>query len=274
VQVVALDAAHPENSFTYVTGADGCLYVPQLTAPSTLNVTISKDGYVSSTPTGTQATVQLDPESLSKPTFLYAPSAGIEWTGALAEYPVPSGMPVTWSINQTGSPTLVGAVGTTVTGLWPTTSGFTAWAGDCTDADPQEYAALRPSFNLVGGEARRTELDLRPVRLRKLTPGAEVTVEHVGGGAGCTTTPFAAGTANDDGVLRVGLPNGSWSFTVTDGELSETIALPEPLAPPAEGQEEQVTIVPFTVFEPEPEPTETPTEFPTESPTPSPEPSP
>jgi hypothetical protein len=72
----------------------------------------------------------------------------------------------------------------------------------------------------------------------------------------------------------VGLPNGSWSFTVTDGELSETIALPEPLAPPAEGQEEQVTIVPFTVFEPEPEPTETPTEFPTESPTPSPEPSP
>ena len=270
VRVSAIDAAHPNNSFTYLTGADGCLYVPQLTAPSTLTVTISKDGYVSSTPTGTQATVQLDPESLSKPTFLYAPAAGIEWAGSLTEYPIPGGLPVTWGINETGAPFEVGAVGTPITGRWPTTSGFTAWAGDCADADPQVYEASRQSFDLVAGTIARTELGLRPVRLRKLAPGAEVTVQHVGGGAGCTTSAFEIGPANEDGVLRIGLPNGRWAFTATDGDITETIELPEPLAPPAAGAEEAVTIVPFTAFEPEPSPSASPTE--TVSPTPAPSP--
>lgn len=271
VQVTAIDATHPSNSFTYITGADGCLYVPGLTAPSTLTLTISKSGYVSATATGTQATVQLDPESLSKPTFQYAPAGGIDFTGALADFPLAAGIPVTWQVNQTGAPIEVGAVGTPVVGRWPAPTGFTAWAGDCADADPQQYGAARDSYPFVAGEQTRAELSVRPVRLRELTPGATVRARHLGGGAGCTDGPFDVGAANDEGVLRFGLPNGSWEVEATDGELTETITLPD-LEPPAAGAEEEVAVVPFTVFVPPPTPEPSGSASPSASPSPSPEP--
>lgn len=265
VQVTAIDAARPANSFTYITGADGCLYVPLLTAPSTLAITISKAGHVSSTATGTQTTVQLDPDSLSKPTFLYAPAAAIDFVGGVPDFPLPVGIPVTWQVNETGAPIETAVVGTPVTNRWPTTAGFTAWAGDCTDADPQGYSAARGAYAFVAGDQARAELTARPVRLRDLTPGATVRVRHVGGGAGCTQGPFAVGDANEDGVLRFSLPNGSWEVTATDEGVTETIALPD-LVPPAPGEDDVVTVLPFTAFVPPESASPTPT--PSPSPTP------
>lgn len=242
--VASLDAMHPENSFTYVTGPDGCLYIPGLTAGGDIDITVSKDGFVSSTPTGAQGSSSLDVGSLARPTFLLAPAARIEWVSDLADFPLPAGLPVVWQVNETGAVTGSGSVGTPVTGQWPTTSGFSGWAGSCPAADPAGYSAARPSFDFVAGSTTAAALDVRPVRLEGLAPGAQVTVVPQGG---CAAPPLAVGAANAAGVLRVGLPNGAWSFTATASGQSETVATPAPLTPPAPGADDVVTVIPFTL---------------------------
>ena len=54
---------------------------------------------------------------------------------------------------------------------------------------------------------------------------------------------MTCGRSNDKGILRVGLPNGDWTFTA----LTETQGLEAPLAPPAAGAEEPITVVNFTL---------------------------
>jgi type II secretory pathway pseudopilin PulG len=270
VTVTALDAQHPENSFTYVTGADGCLYIPGLTAGGDIDVVVTKAGYVSSTPTGSQGTSSLDASSLAKPTFLLAPAAGVAWASRLTDFPLASGTPVTWLVNETGAVVETGAVGTAVTGRWPTTSGFTAWAGACADADPEESGAARPSFDFVAGGTTAAGLDVRPVRIEGLPPGTEVTARHA---AGCSTPDLVVGVAGADGAVQAGLPNGDWEFRATAEGLSETVLLENPLAPPAAGVDETVALVPFTLAA-QLAPTPSPSPSGTESPSPSPSGSP
>jgi hypothetical protein len=241
VTITAVDTTYPQNSFTHLTGADGCLFVPQLKAPSTLNITISKPGYVSSTPTGTTAAVPLDKDSIAKPPFLYAPAAAIDFAGSLTEYPLATGVPVTWQVDVTGSTVHVGAIGTAVTGEWPSPSGFTAWAGDCADADPEVYGAARQPFDFVPGDQVQAVLDVRPVKLRGLPADTVVKVKHVGG-TGCTTSLFTVGTTNAKGILKLSLPNGTWQATAA-GE-TQPLGL---LAPPPSGSTESVTLVSFTL---------------------------
>lgn len=254
VTVTADDPLRPENSFTYLTGADGCLYIPGLTAGGDLDITVSKEGYVSATPTGYQGTSALDAGSLAKPTFLLAPAAGISFTGALADYALPLGTPVTWQVNETGAVVEVGATGTPIVGQWPTTSGFTAWAGECPDADPVAYGQAAQSFDFIPGGSTQAALSVRPVDVTGLPPGVEVTARHVGS---CDAPTLQAGVSSEEGTLLVGLPNGLWEFTAqveteVDGApltLSETVTLPEPLAPPSEGQGEVPVLVEFTLAE-------------------------
>lgn len=270
VTVDSLDPYNPENSFTYVTGDDGCLYIPGLTAGGDIDIEVSRDGYVSSTPTGTQGTSSLDVGSLAKPTFSLAPAAGIEWTSALAGFPLASGTPVTWRVNETGAVAEEGSLGTAVTGQWPTLSGFSAWAGSCPDADPEEYAAARSSYDFSAGETVVAALEVRPVRISGLPEGVEVTAQHVGG---CATPDLVIGSSDDEGVVQAGLPNGDWRFTAEAEGLTETVALDNPLAPPAEGEEDAVTLVEFTLAEqlapsPSPSPSGSDSSLPSGSPSP------
>ncbi|MCX6431421.1 MAG: prepilin-type N-terminal cleavage/methylation domain-containing protein [Actinobacteria bacterium] len=263
VTITAVDTAHPTNSFIHITGDDGCLFIPQLTAPSSLHVTISKSGYVSSSPTGTTATVPLDQDSLAKPSFQYAAAAGIAFAGSLADFPLVAGMPVQWQVSETGATLHTGAVGTTVAGQWPTLSGFAAWPGDCADADPQVYASARQAFDFIPGDQVAAALTVRPVKLRGLPADTPVTVKHKGG-TGCTTTAIPIGRSNANGILRVGLPNGDWTFTA----LTETQPLVAPLAPPAAGAEEPITVVSFTLANLDASPSPSPSGSPSPSPTP------
>lgn len=268
VTVSSLDSTNPENSFTYVTGSDGCLYIPGLTAGGDIDITVTKDGHVSSTPTGNQGTSSLDVGNLAKPTFLLAPGAAIEWTGDLADFPLVAGTPVVWKVNETGAVEEDGAVGTAITGQWPTLSGFTAWAGECPDADPEVYSSVRPSFDFTAGGTVTAALAVRPVRITGLPAGTEVTAQHVGG---CTTADLVVGVANANGVVRAGLPNGDWRFTAEAEELSETVGLDAPLAPPAAGVDDAVTVVEFTLQEQlNPSPSPSPTDSATPSASPSP----
>lgn len=244
VSVTSLDAMHPENSFTYLTGDDGCLYVPGLTAGGDIDITVSKSGYVSSTPTGNLGSASLDVGSLAKPTFLLAPAARVEWSSDLPDFPLAAGTPVVWRLNETGAVTATGAVGTAVTGQWPTISGFTAWPGACPEADPEASSAARPSFDFIAGGTTSAALDVRPVRIEGLPPGVSVTARSVGS---CVTPDLVVGVANENGVVRAGLPSGTWRFVATAQGTTETVDLAGPLAPPAVGSEEVVTDVVFTL---------------------------
>ena len=233
VQVVARDVAHPENSFIYTTGDDGCLFVPGLTAPAMLELTAAKSGYVSSTPTGTQAAAQLDPDNLSRSTFRLAQAAAIVFEPEFPEYPLPDGLPVIWQLNETGAVVNADMLGTMVADLWPSTTGFTAWLGDCSDADPQVHGRQRQSFDLRAGATTRAGLAAQPIEFLGLIEGVSVSARHVGGG--CGAGPLSMGTANKKGILRGALPFGSWIFTATDGTYSEE-SLPTLLMPPGQGQ--------------------------------------
>ena len=266
IQVTGLDSAHPTNSFSYTVGVDGCLYVPQLTPTGSLVVSVtspSSPHYVAQTPTGTSTTVPITAGSLARPTFLFAPAADITFDGTLADYPVAPGTPVTWSLNQTGASVQAAAVGTPVTGLWPATTGFHAWLGDCADADPQDYSAVPQSFALVAAGTTNAELDARPVKIRGLPANTHVTARHVGTGVGCTVTNLDLGPSDSHGIVRTGLPNGSWSFTAA----GQTQQLTQPLTPPAAGVQEQPTVVNFTLANLD-QPTASPTPTPTPTGTP------
>jgi prepilin-type N-terminal cleavage/methylation domain-containing protein len=266
VVVRGVDTTHPTNAFTYTTGDDGCIFVPGLTPSASLVVTISRSGappFVSMTPTGTSQTVAISASSLAKPTFYFAQSSGITFDGDRPEYPLVTGFPVSWKLNETGASVQAGTIGQSVSGQWPSTAGFTAWAGDCADADPEVYASTRQTFGFVPGTDTGVVLDVRPVKLRGITADTAVTATHVGGGAGCTSTPLPLGRTDSKGILKVGLPNGTWQITA--GPQSQQIG---PLAP---GGEDPTTVVNFTLANLDaPSPSPTPTESSTASPSPSP----
>jgi prepilin-type N-terminal cleavage/methylation domain-containing protein len=277
VTIALADAAHPQNVRTYVTGVDGCIYLPDLVPTANLAVTVSHAGpppHVPSTPTGTQQTVQITEGGLARPTFSYAPAASIVFAGRDEEFPLPGDLPVSWQINSTGEAVQESALGATVTGLWPETGGFTAWAGTCSDADPAALSATRQAFGLVGGGSTTARLASGPVRLRGLPADTPVTAEYVGPDGACALTSIALGRSNDKGILKVGLPYGDWRFVAED----ETVRLDEPLVPAADGTPPEPVTVAFTLADldnpsPSPSPSEGPSESPSESGEASPEPS-
>jgi prepilin-type N-terminal cleavage/methylation domain-containing protein len=268
VVIRGVDTTHPTNGFTYTTGDDGCIFVPGLTPSTSLVVSISRGGspaYVSMTPTGTSQTVSISASSLARPTFYYAPAAGITFGGDRPEFPLLAGFPVSWKLNDTGASVNRSAVGQTVSNLWPSTAGFTAWAGDCPDADPTAYGGTRQPFDLVAGADVATVLDVRPVKLRGITADTAVTAKHVGGGTGCTDTAIPLGKTDAKGILKIGLPNGTWQFTAKT-ETQE--------AGPLAAGDEETTVVNFTLADldnpsPSPSPTGTGTETATATPTPT-----
>lgn len=261
ITVTGLDSAHPTNSFSYTVGADGCLYVPQLIPTGSLVVSVTgpiSPDYVAPTPTGATTTVPITAGSLARPTFSFAPAADIEFEGTLPNYPVAVGTPVTWSLNQTGASVQSGAIGTVIAGMWPTTAGFHAWLGDCTDADPQSYSTIPQSFALTPAGTTTALLDARPVKIRGLTASTQVTARHIGTGTGCTVANLDLGQSDSQGIVRTGLPSGLWSFTAA----GQTQELSQPLSPPAPGDEEVPTVVNFTLADldhPAASPTPTPT---------------
>ena len=169
VTVTAVDSTSPENSFTYLTGSDGCLYIPGLTPDRALAITVSKDGYVSNSESGDTTTSNLDAGSLAKPSLLLAPASGIDFISEKSDYPLPVGTPISWRVNETGALVNSGQTGVAVVGQWPNPSGFAAWAG-CADADPGD---LVQTFDFTAGGSTVAGVSAGRVELSGL-PGVDV----------------------------------------------------------------------------------------------------
>ncbi len=174
VSVSFADAFHPLNSLAALTtGSDGCLFVPGLEPSASLTVTVSKDGFVSSTPTGTEKVVTISAGTVAKATFEYAQAARVQFTGADPEHPLPAAMPVLWQVKGTGGSAQEGVVNQPVTGLWPGNE-IEAWAGACTDADPLSTLNARSAYDLAAGQVTLAALATAPVKVRGLPEDAVV----------------------------------------------------------------------------------------------------
>ncbi len=268
VLVRGTDAIHPTNNFTVTSGTDGCLYIPNLVATGSLAVTVSRVGYVSQTPTGTSAVLQITSGNVSRSSFKLAAAATVQFASANATYAIPASMPVRWQFNTTGASATAGVVGTPATALWPEPSGISAYPGMCADADPVAYGVSRQSFSLDAGGTSVAALDSAPVRVRGLLADIPVTARYVGTDGGCAFSPLVVGRSNNLGVLKVGLPYGDWEF-VAGGQ---THRLTAPLRPLGDGTPPEPAVVAFTLADLDnPCPTASPT--PSGSPTPSASPS-
>jgi hypothetical protein len=245
VQVALSDVAHPgpPNTDTYTTGDDGCLLIPGLTAPATLSITISKVGYVSSTSMGTASNASVQSETLTTKSFLYAAASRISFTTAGGDYPVPTSVPISWKLNATGAPTQTAAVGSSIGSLWPLPTGFTAWLGSCTDADPSVYASTPQAYSFTPGSTRVVTAAAAPVLVRGLDSGTLVTANYLGPDVACSPRSFALGTTDALGQIKAGLPYGMWQF-VGGGEVQ---LLASPLRPNVDGSTPPPVNVSFSI---------------------------
>lgn len=268
VVVRGTDALNPTNNFTITTGTDGCLFIPNLAPTGSLTVNVSRAGYVSQTPTGTDAVLQVTSGNVSRSSFKLAAAATVQLAGVDSTYAIPAVLPVTWQFNTTGASATAGVVGTPATGLWPEPSGISIYAGSCADADPLAYSVSRQTFALNAGGTTTALLNAAPVRVRGLAADMPVTLRYVGNDAACSFAPVVVGRSGAQGILRVALPYGDWEFVAG----SETRRLPAPLAPLPDGSAPALVTVPFTIADldnPCPTASPSPSGTPTGSPSPT-----
>ena len=213
VQVRATDAVHSANAFTQVTGADGCVFVPNRVPSASLAITISRGGYVSSTLTGASQTLTVSSGAVTRWTFDYAAASSISFASSDSGFPFPATTPATWVRNALGATAQKTTVASTATSLWPATTGFTAWAGRCTDSDPQAYSAARSAFAFTPGLTTVAMLPGQQLIVRGLAAGSAVTAVYAGSDSSCTGLTLALDPTDAQGRTKATLPYGSWQLS-------------------------------------------------------------
>ncbi|MDP9208210.1 MAG: carboxypeptidase-like regulatory domain-containing protein, partial [Actinomycetota bacterium] len=135
-----------------------------------------------------------------------------------------------------------GGASRTVTPLFPFSSGYQVWAGECADADPGAHPGGSRGAALASNPGATTSgsapLDAVDVEVRSSlgTPvsGATVTATHAGG-TGCPSgvTLTSAATTDANGRLRLALPYGTWTVTAAggSGSVSSPATLVDPVSP-------------------------------------------
>ena len=179
--------------------------------------------------------------SLARSAMTYDQAASMDITlTAQAGYPIASPLPAVNYVRPnvpvaSSRQTFTSSSATTrVTGLWPTTNGYAAWAGGCPDSDP----AGSPTGGNRGtpvvmapGALGSVQATLAPVALTVATS----TGTPVGGvvvtatSTSCTTydKTLVLGTSAADGKVLVSIPYGQWQLSATYLSKSWT----EPLTP-------------------------------------------
>jgi hypothetical protein len=123
-----------------------------------------------------------------------------------------------------------GGVYTTVTNLWPSTDGYTAWVGGCSDSDPGSTGAGRGAAAVVSpGGSSDIAAWLAPVNVgvtSKATGAVQSNIPVTATSSGTCPTgqkTIALGSTDSTGHLKSSLPFGTWVLTVPLGYQSVTI---------------------------------------------------
>ncbi len=221
VAVSGIDLTGSGDRFSYLTGAEGCVFAPQATASSQWQVTVSKAGYVTEAAGTNVKTGQVQVLQNTKLLFDYAAASNITMASGSSEYPLPDAMPFTLLADPLGrAPLQVTSYPVSVTGLWPYPAGYQTWLGSCLDAAPGYGTSPRTSATSAttvpapAGGASTSVLGGVEVLFRGLTVAAPITMTHAAEAAGrCTSAvTYAVGTTGALGRLKATLPYGGWTF--------------------------------------------------------------
>jgi type II secretory pathway pseudopilin PulG len=238
----------PENA-TQPTTTEGCVFFAYLD-PGTYAVTLNSTGYVDRQ--GNQPAVQtvdVQAGQISNLNFDYDRAATLQ-VGLVAPSgaAIPAGMALTvansnLTVGTTSFPEASTGSGVTrtVRPLFPYSSGYQVWAGDCADADPGTYAGGSRPAPLASNPAATTSgsvaLDAVDVVVRRINGNtvnnAIVSGIHAaltGCTAGETLTPT---TRTSSGRLRIALPYGTWTIraTTTGATVRTGVSAPVVLDP-------------------------------------------
>ena len=232
-----------------VTTADGCAFFAYLD-PGSYTVSLSTAGHVGRQ--GDQPATQTAAVLASQITTLqfdYDRAATLDVAMlAPAGAQIPSGMATTVANSnltvgtKTFSEASTGGGATrTVTPLFPFSSGYQVWAGECADADPAAHPGGSRGAALASNPGATTSgsatLDAVDVQVRTASgpvPGATVRATHAGG-TGCPSgvTLTSATPTDANGRLLLALPYGTWTVTATggSGSVSSPATLVDPVSP-------------------------------------------
>jgi hypothetical protein len=236
----AVSITGPETA-SQTTSSDGCAFFPYLN-PGTYTATLGTTGYVDrqGTQPATQ-TVGVTATQISRLQFDYDRAATLSVAlAAPSTAVIPSGIALTVANSNltvgtksfqeaaTGSGTT-----RTVTPLFPYSSGYQVWTGDCADADPATYTGGSRGAVLASNPAATTsgsaDLDAVDVVVKTsagvVVTNATVQATHAAG-TGCTGGETLTTTTRTDsaGKLRLALPYGLWAIraTTTSGSPTKT----------------------------------------------------
>ena len=220
------------------TDAEGCAYMLQVT-PGDYRIQVSRSGYVdvNQQPSASRDVTVIQGSSASA-SFQYDQSA--MYTAHLASNSatapeVSADMPVTF-VSTYGNATLAGSGRDRSHSLHPFASGYTAFAGSCTAADPEAWPdRVDAGVTYVGSRAPAVGtaaggsawLDV-PTGLVTITLGGASTSGYLrfesaagpAGDPGCVTTVNLYLTGNGTGARTIALPYGSWKVYRGGSSLS------------------------------------------------------
>ncbi|MBV8950631.1 MAG: type II secretion system protein [Actinobacteria bacterium] len=224
---------------TNQTDSNGCAFFSNA-APGAYTVSLGLAGYVDrqGNPSPTQ-TVGVNANAITQVAFDYAPAGSFAITLAgSGGSTVPGSVPVTLGdsdFTPTGTMTVTGTgTSRTIGNLFPVSTGYTMWAGDCADADPQGASSSGPYW--PGGQ-RASDIALSgssPTAATITMPSVAVTVQRGGvalAGAqiqathalpagqtsdgGCPSgETYTVGTTDATGAINAALPYGNWTISV------------------------------------------------------------
>ncbi|MDP2013650.1 MAG: hypothetical protein Q8L05_05430, partial [Actinomycetota bacterium] len=221
VAISGTDLTGMSSAFSYTTGADGCVFIPNVPISTQWQVGISKAGYMTESPGTNTAVKQVQALANTPYTFTYDLPASIRLSTASDGYRVPPNVPITLSPDPLGrAPSQIQDYPITVTGLWPRTAGYSTWLGQCSDS----ATTASTSVNTSAGET--TDANLNGARIDVVASGGSVIIashtDALGGSGGCVES-IAVGTVGSSMVLKTKLPFGAWKLSSSTSSTTISI---------------------------------------------------
>jgi hypothetical protein len=224
---VNVSLSGPSSATPTVTDSSGCA-VFQLTTTGSYSATLNNTGYVDNTGNARPSKSQsVAAGQLYVLQFSYDQAATMRIVqSVLTGYPAPT-LPSVVNYGNAALPGTThslaipsGGTYTTVTGLWPSSDGYTVWSGGCSDSDPGSTGAGRGSATVIppGGSLDATSL-LAPVSVTVVSKSTNLAVAGVTVTATDTGTcpsgqqSITLGTTNSSGVINASIPFGTWTLT-------------------------------------------------------------